>query len=102
MINNSPKIPENYLCLGLDIWVSKVVQAGVRQADGGHDPLVVVVDCIRRQVASHLIAKHKAVILPEWPRFEPVLNLLGPVSPEQFHNGCSGGDRAAFAILGGD
>ena len=53
-------------------------------------------------MVAHLIAEHKTIVLPERPGLESVAKLLGPMLPEQLHNGRGGGNRPALAVLGGN
>lgn len=88
-------------CLGLDIWVTKVVQTCIGYADGGDAPLVPVIDRAGRQMLPHFIAEHIAAILPKRPGFKPHFDLLCLVPPKQRYHSRGGGDRAALTVLGG-
>ena len=50
---------------GHGVAMPEVVQTGIRQTNRGHQPLVIVIDRIRRKPVSHFIREHKALFLPE-------------------------------------
>lgn len=52
---------------GHGVGVAQIVEPCKRQSDGFHDPLVVVENCVWRQVSAQLICEHKADASPEWP-----------------------------------
>ena len=88
------------LCLGLDIWVTKVMKPCVRKANRGGNPLEIMIDRIRGQVFPDFVAENEAAILPKGSRLQPRLRLLDLVPPQDFHHEGSNCNYPAFTIFG--
>ena len=65
--------------------VTKVVQPCVRQADGGYDSFIVVVDGAGGQMLADLVAEYVAIILPERTSLQPDFDLPGLVPLQQLY-----------------
>lgn len=84
---------------GNGVTVTKVMHPGIRPANQSHQPLIVVIDGIRREMFSQLIGKHKAAVLPGRACPKTPLRLLAPLAPQQVHHKISGRDASPSIIL---
>lgn len=82
--------------------VSKIMQTGIRQADGCSNAFEVVIDSMWREVLSRIIAKYIATILPERPRRQTRPILLYSVLTQELYHKVGSGDRSTLAILCGN
>lgn len=90
------------LCLGLDIWVTKVMKPCLRAANRSNQALVILIDGVRRKVFPQFIGEHKAVVLPGRIRPEPPLHLTALLTVKQLHHEVGGRDPTPFIVFQGN
>ena len=87
------------MCLGLDIWVTKIMHPRVRDTDGSDHFLEILVHGMDCKMMTKIIRKHKAGFLPMLRSLETGFKLDVPMMTQQFHYPRRGRNRPGFIIF---